>query len=94
MADWTKIAFVRSSELRFRILVELSASKLLPGELVERLEKHASHVSRALGELSEAGLAVCLAPTVAKGRYYDITPAGRVVLAEIAKAAMARGKDE
>lgn len=83
--DWETVSYVFSSELRFKVLVELRKSKLTPSQLARGLSQPMSHVSKALSELSDKELVVCLTPSRKKGRFYEITKDGEKVLDEISK---------
>ncbi|MHA2064427.1 MAG: hypothetical protein ACXABY_08615 [Candidatus Thorarchaeota archaeon] len=48
--------------------------------------EHLSHISRAMRELEENGLARCLTPKRPKNRYYEITSKGEEVLSLLIKA--------
>ena len=83
--DWETVSFVLSSELRFKILLELSKSKHTPKQLSIFLSKPISHVSKSLKELKTKGLIECLTPSRKKARLYSITELGSQVLREINK---------
>ncbi len=72
-------SFARASQIRSRILMELHSLTSTPTDLEQKLDIKLSHVSRALGQLVDKGLAVCQNPDVTKGRYYGLTPAGAEV---------------
>lgn len=75
--------FVLSSETRLRILSFLSESSLTPTQLAKQVEKHLSHISRALKELEKMDLVSCENPSNHKPRQYCLTPQGDRVLKEI-----------
>jgi DNA-binding transcriptional ArsR family regulator len=75
--------FVLSSETRLKILSFLSNSSGTPTELAKRIEKHLSHISRALRELESKDLVSCANPKRSKPREYRLTPEGDKLLREI-----------
>jgi predicted transcriptional regulator len=75
--------FVLSSETRFRILAFLSRSSSTPTQLAKSVEKHLSHISRALRELESKDLVMCSNPRNSKPREYCLTPEGDKLLREI-----------
>jgi len=75
--------FVLSSETRFRILSFLSKNSGTPTQLAKQVEKHLSHISRALRELESKDLVSCSNPKNSKPREYRLTPAGDKLLREI-----------
>ena len=83
--DWETVSYVFSSELRLKILLELSKSKNTPKQLSLSLKHPMSHVSKALKQLNEKQLVECLTPDRKKGRLYNITELGGQVLDEIGK---------
>jgi len=80
--------FVLSSETRFRILSFLSRSASTPTQLAKEVEKHLSHISRALRELESKELVVCSSPRNAKPRVYYLTPEGDRLLREVTRYRM------
>lgn len=83
--DWNLVSFVVSSNLRFKVLIELNKGKKIPTELAKITKKSISHVSTSLRELEEKNLVQCLTPERRKGKYYEITDSGRQILNFISK---------
>jgi predicted transcriptional regulator len=77
------IDFVISSETRLRILAFLSRGSSTPTQLARAIEKHLSHISRALAELERKQLVACQNPQYSKPRVYALTSQGDRVLTEI-----------
>ncbi|MHB1908979.1 MAG: helix-turn-helix domain-containing protein [Nitrososphaerales archaeon] len=75
--------FVISSETRLRILAFLSKDMSTPTQLAQKIEKHLSHVSRALRELEEKQLVSCVNPSYTKPRLYSLTPEGQILIREV-----------
>ncbi len=83
MISGDSLDFVLSSETRFRILSFLSMSSSTPTQLAKQIEKHLSHISRALRELESKDLVACANPNNSKPRQYKLTPEGDRLLREI-----------
>jgi len=81
--DWESIGFLVSSEIRQSVLRTLSENRSTPSQISAAIERPMSHVSRALKELQDRKLAVCLTPERKKGRVYQITGLGESVLREL-----------
>jgi DNA-binding MarR family transcriptional regulator len=78
---WSDFSFVVSSGYREKVLVSLAPKPKLPMQLAEETKLRIAHVSRALRELSDRGLVVCLTPDVkARGRLYGLTNVGAGLL--------------
>ncbi len=74
---WQDFSFVASSGYRERVLAALAGSPKLPKQLSSETHLRLNHVSRALRELRQRGLVVCLTPEAkARGRLYGMTDAG------------------
>ena len=69
------VAFVSSSEVRVKVLADLSKGPMTTTELASMEKKHVSHVSRALAELRAEGL-VEPVWTTSRERYYRATSRG------------------
>jgi DNA-binding transcriptional regulator GbsR (MarR family) len=67
--------FVSNSEVRSRVLLDLSKGPMTPTELASIEKKHVSHVSRALAELRAEGL-VEPVWTSSREKYYRATNRG------------------
>jgi len=69
------VAFVSSSDVRTKVLLDLSKGPMTTTELASMERKHVSHVSRALAELRAEGL-VEPVWTSSRERYYRATSRG------------------
>ena len=79
---WSDFSFVASSGYREKVLRSLAEQPKLPKQLALDTNYRIVHVSRALRELRERGLVVCLTPeTKARGRVYGITASGSAIIA-------------
>jgi DNA-binding transcriptional regulator GbsR (MarR family) len=71
-------AFVSKSEVRSKVLIQLSRGPMTPTELASIEKKHVSHVSRALAELRAEGLVEPIW-TSSRERYYRATDRGLIL---------------
>ncbi len=82
MPKWELVSFVNRSQQRKKILLVLR-KPITPSQLAEATGMYLTHVSRALGELTEKNLAECLTPEERVEKYYRISALGRSVLDKI-----------
>jgi DNA-binding MarR family transcriptional regulator len=75
--------FVLSSETRLKVLSFLYANSGTPTQLAKQIEKHLSHISRALKELESKDLVSCSTPESSKPRIYNLTTEGDRLIKEI-----------
>lgn len=72
--------FVLASDYRQEVLHHLNDTPGIPSAIADETDYPIAHVSRALGELRELGLAELLVPEERKkGRIYGITESGEDV---------------
>ena len=81
--DWRVIGTVYSSKIRKKILEILYSNPKTPKMLKSLTKYHMSHISRALLELKELGLILCKNPNSRKGKFYDITEKGILIINKI-----------
>src|SRR5437016_8148992 len=81
--DWEALRFLFSSEIRRSVLRTLSEKRSTPSQISAAIGRPISHVSRALKELQDRKLAVCLTPERKKGRVYQITALGESILRDL-----------
>lgn len=74
--------FVLASDTRLKVLSWLSKDVNTPTEIAKKIEKHLSHVSRALRELQDRQLVSCVNPANTKPRVYSLTPQGANLVRE------------
>ena len=79
VTNWEDISFVNSSSYRKKILEKLDKPKT-PSFLSKELEINKTHISRALSELLEKKLIICLTPESRKSKIYVITKHGKQIL--------------
>ncbi len=82
MVKWELVSFVNRSQQRKKILSALE-KPITPSQLSKETGLYLTHVSRALKELTEKGLAECLTPKERVEKYYRITALGKNVLNKI-----------
>ena len=75
--------FVLSSETRLKVLSFLSNDSETPTQLAKLVQKHLSHISRALRELESKDLVSCSTPESSKPRVYCLTTEGDKLVKEI-----------
>ena len=78
--EWKKLGYVKASEYRRKILLEIAETPKTPKELSKILNLQLSHVSRTLSELQRHGLVRCLNPESRKGRLFIATMEGKKIL--------------
>jgi DNA-binding transcriptional ArsR family regulator len=79
---WTDFSYVASSTYREKVLNSLAERPKLPKQLSQDTGLRIVHVSRALRELRDRGLAECLTPDAkSRGRLYGIMSRGAALVA-------------
>lgn len=78
--DWDKYGWVKSSEYRQELLLNLDDFPQTPTDLRDETEFHRSHISSVLQDLAEKDLVECLNPDAKKGRVYDLTEEGKEIV--------------
>jgi predicted transcriptional regulator len=79
-ADWNLVGYVVSSKYRVAVLRRLTASPATPSRIADDVDAAVTHVSRALGEFRDRGLAQLLVDEERKkGRIYAVSDRGRAV---------------
>ena len=73
---WELLSFIQG-RVRRLCLEELAKGPKTPMMLVKVSGGYLSHISRALRELVEKGLAECITPDTTKNRFYRITEKGK-----------------
>lgn len=82
--SWDDIGFVMASKNRKAILLHLEEPKT-PTILAKNIGINLANVSRALTELDDKELVVCLTPKKRVGRIYALTKKGKDTLIKIRK---------
>jgi len=78
--DWEKYGWVKSSDYRQNILLELDDFPQTPTDLRDKTEFHRSHISSVLQDLADEDLVECLNPDAKKGRVYGLTEEGEQIV--------------
>jgi len=77
------ISLVSRSEYREKILIDLKDKIRTPSKISKSTGIQASHISKYLKSLKDAGLIICLNEEANQGRIYKITKLGKEVLERI-----------
>ncbi len=80
-----KLSFVLSSSQREKVLGAILGGPKHPAQIAKDTSLRLPHVSRTLGQLTEAGL-VAQVSNSARGRLYAVTPLGQTVYEELTEA--------
>ena len=78
--DWEKYGYVKSSNYRQNILIELEKFPQTPTDLRNKTDFHRSHISSVLQDLAGEDLVECLNPDAKKGRVYGLTDEGEEIV--------------
>lgn len=81
---WELLSFMQGRVRRLS-LEALEKGPRTPSSISKTSGENLSHISRALSELTEKGLAECMTPGQSKNRIYQITENGKQVLRELHK---------
>lgn len=80
--SWQQVSYVIASKTRKAIVLRLESPRS-PTLLAKDLNINLANVSRALAELEDKGIVVCLTPKQKVGKIYSLTKKGKHVLAKI-----------
>jgi predicted transcriptional regulator len=83
--SWTEYGFVAVSKNRTRVVLSLCKHPKTPSQISAEVGLATAHVSRALKEMAEKDIVVCLTPKVLKGRIYSLTDIGKSIAEVILK---------
>ena len=73
--SWDDVSYVAASKTRKSIMLKLETPRT-PTFLAKELEVNLANISRALTELEEKGIVVCLTPEQRVGKIYSLTKKG------------------
>lgn len=73
--SWDDVSYVVASKTRKSIMLKLETPRT-PTFLAKELEINLANISRALTELEEKGIVVCLTPEQRVGKIYSLTKKG------------------
>jgi ArsR family transcriptional regulator, cadmium/lead-responsive transcriptional repressor len=79
----SNVGFILSSRRRYTVLKELHNKISTPTLLATKLDFSVNHISNILRELLEKNLVFCETPLLRKGRIYNITKNGKLILKKI-----------
>ncbi len=77
---WYLLGKVEASKYRKEILKSLLEKPKIPTALQKEINIKLSHISRALKELMDDNLIICLTPQLRKNKFYSITKLGKSIL--------------
>ena len=82
--SWDEISYVIASKTRKSIVIKLDTPRT-PTFLAKDLSINLANVSRALTELEERNVVVCLTPKQKVGKIYSLTKKGKDILVKMKK---------
>lgn len=82
--SWDEISYVIASKTRKSIVVKLDTPRT-PTFLAKDLSINLANVSRALTELEERNVVVCLTPKQKVGKIYSLTKKGKDISVKMRK---------
>ena len=82
--SWNDVSYVIGSKTRRAIVLKLETPRT-PTFLANDLNVNVANVSRALTELENKDIVVCLTPKHKVGKIYSLTKKGKELLAKIEK---------
>lgn len=77
---WEIIGFIKVSAIRMKILKSLKDSFLMPSEIARMTGYRTTQISNSLRDLKERKLVQCLNEDAKKGRIYQNTELGLMIL--------------
>ncbi len=83
--NWESYSFVIGSKYRRKALLYLSGKPKTPTQISDGLDHPLSHVSRALREMVERKIVICLTPRRNKNRIYSVTDKGAEIIETMEK---------
>lgn len=82
--SWDEISYVIASKTRKSIIIKLDTPRT-PTFLAKDLSINLANVSRALTELEEKNVVVCLTPKQKVGKIYSLTKKGKDISVKMRK---------
>lgn len=82
--SWKDVSYVIASKTRKAIVIKLVTPRT-PTFLAKDLSVNLANVSRALAELEDKDVVVCLTPKQKVGKIYSLTKKGKDLLGKIQK---------
>lgn len=82
--SWKDVSYVIASKTRKAVVIRLATPRT-PTFLAKDLSVNLANVSRALAELEDRDIVVCLTPRQKVGKIYSLTKKGKDLLVKIQK---------
>jgi predicted transcriptional regulator len=82
--SWNDVSYVIASKTRKAIILKLDTPRT-PTFLAKDLDLNLANISRAITELEDKGIVVCLTPKQKVGKIYSVTKKGKDIVSKIQK---------
>lgn len=82
--SWNDVSYVIASKTRKSIILKLEIPRT-PTFLAKDLDLNLANISRAITELENKGIVVCLTPKQKVGKIYSLTKKGKDVVLKVKK---------
>lgn len=82
--SWNEVSYVIASKTRKAIILKLDTPRT-PTFLAKDLDLNLANISRAITELEDKGIVVCLTPKQKVGKIYSVTKKGKDIVSKIQK---------
>ena len=85
--SWNDVSYVIASKTRKSIVLKLEVPRT-PTFLAKDLDLNLANISRAITELEDKGIVICLTPKQKVGKIYSLTKKGKDAVLKIKKMEM------
>lgn len=82
--SWNDVSYVIASKTRKAVILKLDTPRT-PTFLAKDLDLNLANISRAITELENKGIVVCLTPKQKVGKIYSVTKKGKDIVSKIQK---------
>ncbi|HZS74055.1 MAG TPA: winged helix-turn-helix domain-containing protein [Candidatus Nitrosotalea sp.] len=82
--SWDEVSFIIASKTRKAVISRLETPRT-PTFLAKDLDLNLANISRAITELEDKGIVVCLTPQQKVGRIYSLTKKGKDIVVKVQK---------
>jgi predicted transcriptional regulator len=82
--SWNDVSYVIASKTRKSIIFKLEIPRT-PTFLAKDLDLNLANISRAITELEDKGIVICLTPKQKVGKIYSLTKKGKDVILKVKK---------
>lgn len=82
--SWNDVSYVIASKTRRAIILKLETPRT-PTYLAKDLDLNLANISRAISELEDRGIVICLTPKQKVGKIYSLTKKGKDVISKMKK---------